>query len=52
MKKQNKLLHGEERRFIRFMPKVIYTALHRFKVLQSEKIDEIYNPLMTVPIAT
>ena len=34
------------------MPKVIYCALHRFKELQAEKLDDIYNPQLTVPMAT
>ncbi len=35
MKKQSILLHGEERRFTRFMPKVIYQCLERLRELQS-----------------
>ena len=35
MKKQALLLHGEERRFIKFIPKVIYEALERLKDLQN-----------------
>lgn len=35
------LLHGEERRFIRFMPKVVYQALERLRELQSHKATDV-----------
>ena len=37
IQKQSMLLHGEERRFIRFMPKVIYHALDSLKQLMADK---------------
>lgn len=34
MKKQNLLLHGEERRFIKFIPKVLHYVIIRLKELE------------------
>lgn len=41
MQKQGLLLHGEERRFIKFMPKVIYVALETIKRLISDENDDM-----------
>jgi hypothetical protein len=36
MKNQNLLLHGEERRFIKFVPKVLHKTLEKIKELEEK----------------